>query len=228
MLPVFVHHPIWFRLRLDTTVVAMYDSSPRICVHRVLCGVCCIVLQGYKLPFDRHDWTVDRCGEEVRYVIDFYNAAPSQTKPVALFLDVRPALDSVGALWDRIRMQARWMSSGRWRREWHLKHWSGILWVWWSSMICEDHLEWSGAFFKGFLCSSKIVHISWKGLCCICIGTQKMTNIKRQVLCCICMSIGIVLGNVTLVVMDFLSHGLALFELPCNLCFIGCCCSICL
>ncbi len=27
---------------------------------------------GYVLPFDRHDWTVDRCGKEVRYVIDFY------------------------------------------------------------------------------------------------------------------------------------------------------------
>ena len=24
------------------------------------------------MPFDRHDWYVDRCGEEVRYVIDFY------------------------------------------------------------------------------------------------------------------------------------------------------------
>ncbi|KAJ3110052.1 hypothetical protein HDU96_006942 [Phlyctochytrium bullatum] len=30
-------------------------------------------LLGYKLPFDRHDWTVDRCGTTVRYVIDFYN-----------------------------------------------------------------------------------------------------------------------------------------------------------
>lgn len=27
---------------------------------------------GGPLPFDRHDWFVDRCGEEVRYVIDFY------------------------------------------------------------------------------------------------------------------------------------------------------------
>ncbi len=27
---------------------------------------------GGPLPFDRHDWTVDRCGKEVRYVIDFY------------------------------------------------------------------------------------------------------------------------------------------------------------
>lgn len=25
-------------------------------------------LLGYRLPFDRHDWVVDRCGEEVRYV----------------------------------------------------------------------------------------------------------------------------------------------------------------
>lgn len=23
-------------------------------------------LLGYRLPFDRHDWVVDRCGEEVR------------------------------------------------------------------------------------------------------------------------------------------------------------------
>lgn len=27
---------------------------------------------GSPLPFDRHDWYVDRCGKEVRYVIDFY------------------------------------------------------------------------------------------------------------------------------------------------------------
>ena len=27
---------------------------------------------GTQLPFDRHDWWVDRCGREVRYVIDFY------------------------------------------------------------------------------------------------------------------------------------------------------------
>lgn len=51
---------------------------------------------GYKLPFDRHDWIVDRCGEEVRYVIDFYNAAPREDMPVAMHLDVRPALDTPG------------------------------------------------------------------------------------------------------------------------------------
>lgn len=27
---------------------------------------------GHDPPFDRHDWYVDRCGKEVRYVIDFY------------------------------------------------------------------------------------------------------------------------------------------------------------
>lgn len=52
-----------------------------------------------------------------RYVIDFYNAAPTPSAPVAMHLDVRPALDSPGALWDRLRMQARWVRSGRWRRE---------------------------------------------------------------------------------------------------------------
>ena len=64
---------------------------------------------GYKLPFDRHDWTVDRCGTHVRYVIDFYNAVPRDGVPIAMHLDVRPALDSPGALVDRIYMQMRWM-----------------------------------------------------------------------------------------------------------------------
>ncbi|GMH43185.1 hypothetical protein BSKO_11107 [Bryopsis sp. KO-2023] len=72
---------------------------------------------GYKLPFDRHDWVVDRCGREVRYIIDFYNAAPLPDMPVAMHLDVRPALDSFQGAWDRIKMQCRWMSSGRWRYE---------------------------------------------------------------------------------------------------------------
>ena len=29
----------------------------------------------YELPFDRHDWVVDRDGKDVRYVIDFYKGA---------------------------------------------------------------------------------------------------------------------------------------------------------
>ncbi|KAI9352676.1 cytochrome c/c1 heme-lyase [Obelidium mucronatum] len=58
-------------------------------------------LFGYRLPFDRHDWYVDRCGQEVRYVIDFYggnHAGPG----ISFFLDVRPALTFSGAF-DRAR-----------------------------------------------------------------------------------------------------------------------------
>ena len=58
---------------------------------------------GYTLPFDRHDWTVDRCGTPVRYIIDFYTGAPHPGKPVSLFIDARPALDSAGAYFDRLR-----------------------------------------------------------------------------------------------------------------------------
>ena len=35
-------------------------------------------------------------GGSRRYVIDFYNGAPLPDMPVAMHLDVRPALDSVG------------------------------------------------------------------------------------------------------------------------------------
>uniref|UniRef100_A0A1A9VJ08 Holocytochrome c-type synthase n=1 Tax=Glossina austeni TaxID=7395 RepID=A0A1A9VJ08_GLOAU len=26
---------------------------------------------GYELPFDRHDWIIDRCSKDVRYVIEY-------------------------------------------------------------------------------------------------------------------------------------------------------------
>ena len=60
---------------------------------------------GYELPFDRHDWVVDRCGEHVRYVIDYYSGAPDpdSPKPVAVHIDARPALDSAGAVFDRFK-----------------------------------------------------------------------------------------------------------------------------
>lgn len=54
-------------------------------------------------PFDRHDWTVERCGREVRYVIDYYPGRPEEGKAV-FNVDVRPALDSPGAAWDRLCM----------------------------------------------------------------------------------------------------------------------------
>jgi hypothetical protein len=28
----------------------------------------------YDKPFDRHDWTISRCGEPRRYIIDYYGA----------------------------------------------------------------------------------------------------------------------------------------------------------
>ncbi|KAI9354827.1 cytochrome c/c1 heme-lyase [Zopfochytrium polystomum] len=61
-------------------------------------------LFGYRLPFDRHDWTVDRCGEKVKYVIDFYGGGEDPNgAPVSFFLDVRPAV-SFGGVVDRLRM----------------------------------------------------------------------------------------------------------------------------
>lgn len=57
------------------------------------------------LPFDRHDWVVDRDGHEVRYVIDFYSGQPEPGRPLSVYLDVRPALDSVDGVLDRLRWQ---------------------------------------------------------------------------------------------------------------------------
>lgn len=70
-------------------------------------------LFGAELPFDRHDWVVDRGGAEVRYVIDFYNAPPTDGKPIGMFVDVRPALDSVQSVVDRVRMNFRRLVGGR-------------------------------------------------------------------------------------------------------------------
>jgi len=69
---------------------------------------------GWIAPFDRHDWTIDRCGKEVRYVIDYYydessshlDQRPSLTSRdsvKSIYVDVRPALDSVGSFMDRLR-----------------------------------------------------------------------------------------------------------------------------
>ncbi len=32
-----------------------------------------MLMDRYELPFDRHDWIVERCGKEVRYIIDYYD-----------------------------------------------------------------------------------------------------------------------------------------------------------
>ncbi|XP_043197632.1 holocytochrome c-type synthase-like isoform X1 [Amphibalanus amphitrite] len=68
---------------------------------------------GYELPFDRHDWIVDRCGKEVRYVIDYYDGGAVNPNDYKFaLLDVRPALDSWENAWDRMVVAwARWFHS---------------------------------------------------------------------------------------------------------------------
>lgn len=68
---------------------------------------------GYELPFDRHDWVVDRCGKEVRYIIDYYDGALDPKTNSFAHLDVRPAMDSFQNVWDR--MVVTWW---RWKSEW--------------------------------------------------------------------------------------------------------------
>jgi cytochrome c heme-lyase len=67
---------------------------------------------GYKLPFDRHDWVIDRCGKEVRYVLDYYQGPEKDGAPASIYLDIRPALDSVGAGMDRVKMGLKKMFGG--------------------------------------------------------------------------------------------------------------------
>lgn len=71
-------------------------------------------LMGYEMPFDRHDWIVDRCGQEVRYIIDYYDGGDvSPTDHKFAILDVRPALDSPTAVWDRMKVAFwRWKYGG--------------------------------------------------------------------------------------------------------------------
>ena len=69
----------------------------------------------YALPFDRHDWVVDRDGKDVRYIIDFYQGprpTSSDQAPFSIFLDVRPALDSYQAVVDRMSVYYR-QSTGK-------------------------------------------------------------------------------------------------------------------
>ncbi|KAI9003734.1 cytochrome c/c1 heme-lyase [Gaertneriomyces semiglobifer] len=62
---------------------------------------------GVDKPFDRHDWFVDRCGQQVRYVIDYYSAPDEAPGVPAFNVDVRPAFDSPSAIFDRARMGAK-------------------------------------------------------------------------------------------------------------------------
>lgn len=57
------------------------------------------------VPFDRHDWFVDRCGERtVRYVLDYYDDSKAgDAEDLQITVEARPAIDSAGDLLDRLR-----------------------------------------------------------------------------------------------------------------------------
>lgn len=61
---------------------------------------------GRSLPFDRHDWHVDRCGTPVRYVVDFYDGKPDPRYPISIHIDCRPEV-SVNGMIDRARLWAQ-------------------------------------------------------------------------------------------------------------------------
>jgi len=65
------------------------------------------------VPFDRHDWFVDRCGQQVRYVIDYYDD-PHAGNEEEITVEVRPAFDSLSASWDRFRRPV-WHAQRIWR-----------------------------------------------------------------------------------------------------------------
>mmetsp|Transcript_464 Transcript_464/g.1412 ORF Transcript_464/g.1412 Transcript_464/m.1412 type:complete len:272 (-) Transcript_464:1459-2274(-) len=71
------------------------DLSPKARLRSWLTG---------ELPFDRHDWYLDRCGKEVRYVIDFYFHEDQAGSAEAFSVDARPAVDSMEAALDRVKM----------------------------------------------------------------------------------------------------------------------------
>lgn len=72
-----------------------HDLSPLAWMRQALGGAS---------PFDRHDWTIDRCGTEVRYVIDFYFYDDKAGTRDAFEIVTRPALDSFEAALDRVKM----------------------------------------------------------------------------------------------------------------------------
>lgn len=72
---------------------------------------------GQEPPFDRHDWYVarrqpDGSVKEVRYVIDYYGGGLQATGEPVFYLDIRPALDSPGAVAERV---IRWGGDVWWR-----------------------------------------------------------------------------------------------------------------
>lgn len=71
-----------------------HDLSPKATLKHYLLG--------HPLPFDRHDWMVERGdGTVVRYVLDYYYDDEGDT---SLLVDVRPAADTMDNIYQRVRM----------------------------------------------------------------------------------------------------------------------------
>ena len=69
------------------------------------------LVMGYTAPFDRHDWTIQRCdGSEVEYVIDFYQGKtdPKGRSNLNFYLDVRPKINSVEGCRMRVGRLVGW------------------------------------------------------------------------------------------------------------------------
>lgn len=97
-------------LNLVQKLVSLVGSGKLLISYRYYCyKVILIVFIDTRSPkpFDRHDWTVDRCGRQIRYVLDYYVAPPDEEGNPVFNVDVRPALDSFESVWDRIRMNVR-------------------------------------------------------------------------------------------------------------------------
>jgi len=62
-------------------------------------------------PFDRHDWWVNRCGKEVRYIIDYYSV-PNANGEEEYFIDTRPDASSLANIKDRVVMAHRRYKKG--------------------------------------------------------------------------------------------------------------------
>lgn len=87
---------------------------------------------GYGYPFDRHDWFVDRGGKLKHYIIDYFynpkgNALADQPESFdgdakytrTIFVDVRPAIESAGDVYDRLmRFPERTLAAFRRPRFW--------------------------------------------------------------------------------------------------------------
>ncbi|SCP05966.1 cytochrome c1 heme lyase, putative [Plasmodium ovale] len=62
-----------------------------------------LTLMGYSRPFDRHDWYIDRCGNTIKYIIDYYDGKSDESAPISIFIDVRPGF-SYNNIVDQVKL----------------------------------------------------------------------------------------------------------------------------